>query len=431
MSSPLSKSAVLVITIDSVVAIVGFVLSFALVWIIYKKNVWNDINYLILSTSVAEVIFFGSVINFALPFISNDNNNYNNNGIIGLEMISAVSILYAYCSSSIMSYIITHLLTHQTLFKLSAHPRILMATILIPQVIWLPISCVGLLYDDAKLYTAGLSVSFYLILVCIVFNFCCYFMQRSQVSKMYNLRLIKLTKHDVAIITLVERLKWYPICQVVARIFPTWWNIQYPNFETHTQTLKPNDSYYMAIFLLHLIFLLVTPVGFLSLYLGQNKNSVSTFSTQPNTSDRSRSSEEERGSEEAKYTINMLPEQDTSSISIQFGNSMLSGDDSFIGHEGTANPMNRNLTGTVSIIKRDSVVKRDSILKTPPGIGIGIGITAVDNRTSINISSHNSSNASRWIHELSQLNDDFLLDLIGLGKNVEDKDKEMSKIESI
>ena len=60
----------------------------------------------------------------------------------------------------------------------------------------------------------------------------------------------------------------YPLCQIFSRVFPTWLTIQFPNYIDRRKSLQPSNAYYTTIFILHDLFLLVTPIGFLLVYLG-------------------------------------------------------------------------------------------------------------------------------------------------------------------
>ena len=196
----------MLIFIYIILAVVGFILSSLLTFIVIKKNSWNDFNVMIALMSFSEAVFFLGFSNYSIGLGANDQNSTL---IFTLEIIMVVGDVISYSVSSFMAFSIAYLIIFKKILSLKDHKYILLFVIIAPQVIWLPISLVGLCskpinYDH---FINGISVAAYFILVPVIFNCLVYIATFYQGTKMFNYS--RLCSHDIAIITLIERLKWY------------------------------------------------------------------------------------------------------------------------------------------------------------------------------------------------------------------------------
>jgi len=203
--------------------------------------------------------------------------------IIILNILDAFGGTCSYIVSAIISYAVTYLMIYKKIFDIKKYKYVLTSVVLLPNLIWLPFCLIALdprykgeLYNTKFTYfEMGYYISTLLRLLPVAFNIICYvvnvFMMRKMINPLQN-KLGKSKKHETAIASLVGRLKWYPLLQVAARLFPTWitLNTCTQNYITNKYTCPryPGyDHYVFSLNLLNIIGQLVAPCGFLIVYL--------------------------------------------------------------------------------------------------------------------------------------------------------------------
>ncbi len=196
--------------------IVGTTVCLMLIYITRAQQTRSDFNRLVSYMASCELMMFIVFFNANLFF------DYPNE----LETITSVvyytysiQIFFLSCSyiiSSIISYMLYNVISSQTVVRIDDYKYPLLCLVIAPNAVWW---CVSV----AALYTKGLVAayhivfySYYIILATLVFNIISYIGCLLKVRKMKFVGSSTSPQAN-AILALVDRYKWYPIIQVLAR----------------------------------------------------------------------------------------------------------------------------------------------------------------------------------------------------------------------
>jgi hypothetical protein len=267
---------------DIIVVIIGSSASALLVWIIFTLNVWNDFNLLIIW--MAALLFFHFAFLFSPALILSGSATATDTEVMLFNMIDALGGTCSFMVSAIMSYAVTYLMIRKSIFEIKKYKFVIICVVLLPNLIWLPLCLMGFAerYRHSEIlpgfthFELGYYISTLLRLVPVAFNIVCYIIDLIYMKKMFNplqSNTVRSKRNESAIAKLVGRLKWYPLLQVLARLFPTWITLNastqnyMSNSVKYSEPLDETTSYIFFLNLFNFIGQLVAPCGFLVVYL--------------------------------------------------------------------------------------------------------------------------------------------------------------------
>lgn len=264
----LGAADTLFVVVLILVCIVGVSTSWVLMWLINDLQARHDFNRLIFYMAAFDAIYYLFYLCglFNLPGSSQSLKTTSTL----LNIVQLVGGTASYIISGYISFLVVNLLVYSKVWNIKKWAPLLVALVVVPNIIWVTITLVGLFSNNKPLEFLGLNISVYIRLIPILFNIVCYIISRIKVAETNSKRRIK-SPQEIAIGVLVDRLKYYPILQVLSRILPTWLAIQFNNETSSNKDLDFEHPYYYWLTIANQFSLLINPVGFLVVYLVMQK----------------------------------------------------------------------------------------------------------------------------------------------------------------
>jgi hypothetical protein len=256
-----------------IISFVGSICSFLLCWVIWDMKIWNDFNQLIFFMTLADFIYFICYpnANVIIDYRGNEVGFYFGVCMYIGELIGGIS---SYIISSFISFSVVHLLHFVEVFDIKSWRKVLIAIVIIPNIIWVSITIAGYANNGPKhdiLLDVGYKMTSIFRLICVAFNVISYAITYFKVQDIYKTAAREnreTNRQENAIITIVDRLKWYPVLQVVSRLFPTWYAFGFSNnADVDDAGYNQNDSYRYTMNFLSVVSVVLSPVGFLIVFL--------------------------------------------------------------------------------------------------------------------------------------------------------------------
>jgi hypothetical protein len=267
--------------LDVVVLIIGALSCIALLYVIVKKNIWNDFNRIITYIMISELLFFSSHVKDMLVLAHADGVGADSVAPKVLAIMGQLGSVVSYLFSALLSFCVTYLLQYKKIFGLKKNMYTITAFFILINATWLPLSIYGTAKsagsdgndDDAeklnsgdKIYLLSLQIVYGLKIAIIAFNIIFYPINVYLLNKMFGELTIRVSNISKGSFTsLINRLKFYPILEAVTLIFPVWMTVAFPDYRAKN-VFHFDNSYFLVLYAIQSIFRLIVPVGYLFLY---------------------------------------------------------------------------------------------------------------------------------------------------------------------
>ncbi len=173
--------------------------------------------------------------------------------------------------SSILSFSILYVLKYYKVLNVFEWKKTCIACSFGMNIMWVPIVLAGAYANplNISLMQAGFQVSTWLRVFPIVFNLLAYIASKILVSGMSSQRSSRNgpSKEELAIIRLVDQMKWYPLVMAAARICVTW----YSSYYGFSPYLSYDNELKYGLYVCYNLTACIAPVGFLIIFLVMQK----------------------------------------------------------------------------------------------------------------------------------------------------------------
>lgn len=259
-------------------SIIGLISASLLARLLYKQNVWNQFNKMVLYVSLTECVVFSANIILVIALYIYE---IKPTSRFFLVVYSAI-IIPGYMSISLsfqQSIANTYLLFYSIIMDEKKMKRCYILITIIPAFVMLSLSIEVIVNFDLKLLEKiqlyFIILQWTIIILNVILYLICVVSIREKFGNVSVPGIMALTQSESAILSLVSRLKWYPIVQVLSRVFVLWYNT-FPNYLTRKATFQ--TPYFYSIELLCYACICITPIGYIILYMRQRKiNWLSVF----------------------------------------------------------------------------------------------------------------------------------------------------------
>jgi hypothetical protein len=266
----LAVSFLIIFIIHILVTIVGVTCLLTLLWLLSKvqANSFNRLLYYMSAFSLIPfIVLFNTDVYLSEPYSLE---------IFDFWLVTSSMFwagwLASYTVSALISFMLVQLIVFNNIFDIDKHKYILIAIVLGPISICFTLILIGLFGKTRNMtlfFNAYNSLN-YLIFIPMTFNIVSYIVCRHKVNNMTSNLLIK-HESSAAIISLMSRYKYYPILQVIGRIFCEWWIIAFSSFTNLDDMYDATKSpYEYTVLILMYVTLLVEVIGFLVVFLKMN-----------------------------------------------------------------------------------------------------------------------------------------------------------------
>ena len=293
--------------------VIGLVLSFMLVLILYKQNVWNQFNKLVLFVSLADCVVFPAHIILVIGFYIYEINP-NSRFFLGTYSAIMVTGYMAISLSFQQSITNTYLLFYSIIMNEKKAKWCYIALTITPTLVLLCF-CMEAVDADLKLFErlqlSELILQSIIIILNVILYLICVVAIRRRFGKISQSLTTTLSLCDSAILALVSRLKWYPVVQVLSRVFVLWF-FAFPNHLARRATFQ--TPYFYSIELLSYSCTCITPIGYMILYTKLKKfNCLSIFGMDSIVNNSSNSSNSKITNSNSRTNAFIIDEKDPSS----------------------------------------------------------------------------------------------------------------------
>ncbi len=228
-------------------------------------NIWNDYTTSIYYMSVCQ--FFYELFFTSNLYIGNVTSPIGATVFI----IQQIANLSSYLISNVLIFTIYYLLQYRAAFDTKKYNNAIISYVVAPNIVWAAIVAAALAdgsdpLDEHSYFYIGLEVADIFFIISSVINVIMLIICARIVYVLLYNKVTKPTPNDLAIVKLVDQMKWYPLLQLISKVGPIYYELRYPSSNDVRYADSYDDRKYIAL-LFAKILPVVSPVGFLIIFL--------------------------------------------------------------------------------------------------------------------------------------------------------------------
>ena len=210
-------SFIIYFIVDILVCAVGSLCSLILLMLIWDMTVWGDYIKLIFAMTATQLVYDVFICTDVIFPASFTGFEPSAAWAIIIQLLGGVS---SFLISSVISYVVLYVIVKRQTFSVKKNIYIISAFILVPNIVWMALAIKGIYFtqpQNDEMAIIGFELTVFIRLACIVFNVCNYLACYFRIKRMKSLNADTMSNQEKALITLVDRLLWYPIIQAASR----------------------------------------------------------------------------------------------------------------------------------------------------------------------------------------------------------------------
>jgi hypothetical protein len=195
---------------------IGVICSLLSVWVLMRRNRWNGYNRLIMMLSFSQLVYDISVVMVAFP------GEFNELLYIALRTTSG---LWATFVTNVLSTVIVYTAWTLKSYDVRKNIQSILALVTVPSTICGVLVSITLHFFPGHPFDVVSNIYFWARIASIVYNILCYIILVIKLKRIQSLPAYRRKGDPLHI--LAARYKYYPIIQIVTRVFVSFYEYKY------------------------------------------------------------------------------------------------------------------------------------------------------------------------------------------------------------